>query len=45
MFLIEGDNEPNKVMSPFSLCKELVKVVEPAGEAFEKIVIQVYGDE
>ena len=45
MFLIEGDNEPNKVMSPFSLCKDLVKVVEPAGEAFEKIVIQVYGDE
>ena len=45
MFLVEGDNEPNQVMSPFSLCPDLVKVVEPVGERFEKIVIQVYGDE
>ena len=45
MFLPEGDNEPNKIIAPFSLCKELVKVVEPVGRAFEKIVIQVYGDE
>ena len=45
MFLKEGDNEPNKIISPFSLCKELVKVVEPVGIAFEKIVVQVYGDE
>ena len=45
MFLREGDNEPNKIISPFSLCPELVKVVEPVGEAFEKIVIQVYGDD
>ena len=45
MFLQEGDNEPNKIIAPFSLCKELVKVVEPVGRAFEKIVIQVYGDE
>ena len=44
MLPIEGDNEPNKVMSPFSLSKDLVKVVELAGEAFEKIVIQVYGE-
>ena len=45
LFLNEGDNEPNKIISPFSLCKELVKVVEPVGMAFEKIVVQVYGDE
>ncbi len=45
MFLPEGDNEPNKVISPFSLCKELVKVIEPVGIAFERIVKEVYGDE
>ena len=45
MFLIEGDNEPNKIISPFSLCPDLVKVVEPAGKAFERIVILAYGDE
>ena len=45
MFLIEGDNEPNKIISPFSLCPDLVKVVEPVGEAFEKIVIQAYGND
>ena len=45
MFLIEGDNEPNKVISPFSLCPDLVKVVEPVGEAFEKIVILAYGND
>ena len=45
MFLKEGDKEPNKVISPFSLCPELVKVVEPAGKAFERIVILAYGDE
>ena len=45
MFLPEGNNEPNKIISPFSLCKELVKVVEPVGIAFEKIVKEVYGDE
>ena len=45
MFLSEGDNEPNKIISPFSLCSELSKVVEPAGAAFEKIVITVYGGE
>ncbi len=44
MFLIEGDNEPNKIISPFSLCSDLVKVVEPAGKAFERIVILAYGD-
>ena len=41
MFLPEGDNEPNKVISPFSLCKELVKVIEPVGIAFERIVKEV----
>ena len=45
MLLLEGDNEPNKIISQFSLCPELSKVVEPAGAAFEKIVIQVYGGE
>jgi len=45
MFLIEGDNEPNKIISKFCICSELSKVVEPAGAAFEKIVIQVYGGE
>ena len=45
MFLIEGDNEPNKIISPFSLCPDLVKVVEPVGEAFEKIVILAYGND
>ena len=45
MFLTEGDNEPNKIISPFSLCPDLVKVVEPAGKAFERIVILAYGDE
>ena len=45
MFLIEGDNEPNKIITPFSLCPDLVKVVEPAGKAFERIVILAYGDE
>ena len=45
MFLKEGDNEPNKIISKFSLCSDLSKVVEPAGAAFEKIVIQVYGGE
>ena len=45
MFLIEGDNEPNKIISKFCICSDLSKVVEPAGAAFEKIVIQVYGGE
>ena len=45
MFLREGDNETNKIISKFSLCSELSKVIEPAGIAFEKIVIQVYGGE
>ena len=45
MLLLEGDNEPNKIISQFCLCPELSKVVEPAGAAFEKIVIQVYGGE
>ena len=45
MLLIEGDNEPNKIISKFCICSELSKVVEPAGHAFEKIVIQVYGGE
>ena len=45
MLLIEGDNEPNKIISKFCICSELSKVVEPAGVAFEKIVIQVYGGE
>ena len=45
MFLREGDNEPNKIISPFSLCKTLVKVVEPVGKAFENIVKQVYGED
>ena len=45
MLLLEGDKEPNKIISPFSLCPELSKVVEPAGVAFEKIVIQVFGGE
>ena len=45
MLLIEGDNEPNKIISKFCICSELSKVVEPAGAAFEKIVIQVYGGE
>ena len=45
MLLLEGDNEPNKIISQFSLCPELSKVVEPAGVAFEKIVIQVFGGE
>ena len=45
MFLTEGNNEPNKIISKFSICPELAKVVEPAGAAFEKIVIQVYGGE
>ena len=45
MLLLEGDNEPNKIISKFCICSELSKVVEPAGAAFEKIVIQVYGGE
>ena len=45
MFLPDGDDEPNKVISPFSLCPDLVKIVEPVGEAFEKIVSLVYGEE
>ena len=45
MFLREGDEEPNKIISKFCLCPDLSKVVEPAGIAFEKIVIQVYGGE
>ena len=45
MFLQEGDNEPNKIIASFSLCNEYVKVVEPAGRAFEKLVMQVYGNE
>ena len=45
MLLREGDNETNKIISKFSLCSELSKVIEPAGIAFEKIVIQVYGGE
>ena len=45
MFLREGDKETNKIISKFSLCSELSKVIEPAGIAFEKIVIQVYGGE
>ena len=45
MFLIEGDNEPNKIISKYSLCPELSKVIEPAGRAFEKLVVQIYGGE
>ena len=45
MFLREGNEEPNKIISKFCLCPDLSKVVEPAGIAFEKIVIQVYGGE
>ena len=44
MFLEIGDNEPNKIISKFTICPELSKVIEPAGIAFEKIVIQEYGD-
>jgi DnaJ family protein C protein 2 len=43
MFLPLSDNDPNKIFSKFSLCSDLSKVIEPAGAAFEKIVIQVYG--
>ena len=43
MFLPLSDNNPNKIFSKFSLCSDLSKVIEPAGAAFEKIVIQVYG--
>ena len=42
MFLQEGDNEPNKIKASFSLCNEYIKVVEPSGRAFEKLVMQVY---
>ena len=45
MFLREGDEEPNKIISKFCLCPDLSRVVEPAGITFEKIVIQVYGGE
>ena len=44
MFLAlpNGDNEENKIISPFCLCDEFVRIVEPAGEVFENIVKLVF---
>ena len=42
--LQSGDYEDPIIFSPFSLCKDLVKLIEPVGEAFENIVKLYIGE-